>query len=105
MKLFEIQNAIAAAQARKDKIDARLVAEKNLSFDEWDKIYDEQQKVDAEIESLQAQLDAEEARLDDEYAVEQVRRIVRQHCKSDIAYERSRGFNHRNKKAGNKWAA
>ena len=81
MKMFEIQNAIAAAIAR--NADAK------------------------EIEDLQAQLDAEEARLNDEYAVEQVRHVVRQHFKAttSTAYERSKGLNHRNKKGNNKWAA
>ena len=103
MKLFEIENAIADAVARKAEIDYRLDMEKTRPFDEWNEIYKEQEAVIAEIEDLQAQLDAEEARLDDEYAVEQVRHIVRQHQKT-ANYERSRGLNHRNKKS-NKWAA
>ncbi len=103
MKLFEIENAIADAVARKAVIDNRLDMEKTRPFDEWDEIYKEQEAVIAEIEELQAQLDAEEARLDDEYAVEQVRHVVRQHQKA-VSYERSKGLNHRNKKS-NKWAA
>lgn len=105
MKMFEIESAIAAAVARKAEIDYRLDMEKTRPFDEWNEIYKEQEAVIAEIEDLQAQLDAEEARLNDEYAVEQVRHIVRQHHKSESAYERSKGLNHRNKKGMNKWAA
>ena len=107
MKLFEIENAIADAVARKAEIDYRLDMEKTRPFDEWNEIYKEQEAVIAEIEDLQAQLDAEEARLDDEYAVEQVRHVVRQHFKAttSTAYERSKGLNHRNKKGNNKWAA